>query len=340
MKDHQVDVIDLSKREFRQGVSSGGRVRQIIKILWRIWRKRKNVEVIYLTVSESVAGNLKDLFIYLLCLGQLGHMVIHLHGGAGFKRIMLAKGRVLRDLNAFFLRRLGGVIVLGKTHKDIYQGVVPEERIHIVPNFAEDSLFTSLERVDSKFLRPNPLRVLFLSNLLPGKGHDELVEAFLALDDETKSLVELHLAGAFESERQKQKFLARLAGVEKIRYHGTVADKQKKTLLDQAHVFCLPTYYPYEGQPISILEAYASGCAVITTDHSGIRDVFQDEVNGFQVAPRSVADLRLALKRAVAEPVRLRSMAATNLSIALASYRTSAYKNALVQIIHSVAGEG
>src|SRR5438309_10194867 len=112
-REHRVELIDLSKKDFRQGFSSGSRVKEILKILWGIWRKRKSANVIYLTVSESFGGNLKDLLIYLLCVSQLAHMVIHLHGGAGMKRIMLGKGTVLRRLNAFFLRRVGAVIVLG-----------------------------------------------------------------------------------------------------------------------------------------------------------------------------------------------------------------------------------
>jgi glycosyltransferase involved in cell wall biosynthesis len=63
-------------------------------------------------------------------------------------------------------------------------------------------------------------------------------------------------------------------------YHGDssaciiVDGPGKKNLFSEAHIFCLPTYYPYEGQPIAILEAFASGCVVITTNHSGISDFF------------------------------------------------------------------
>ena len=41
--------------------------------------------------------------------------------------------------------------------------------------------------------------------------------------------------------------------------------KEKEMLYQAAHVFVLPTRYPVESQPITILEALASGCAVITT---------------------------------------------------------------------------
>lgn len=336
--EHHVEVVDLSKKDFSQGFRSTTRLLQVARVLWRIWRRQRRADAIYLTVSQSFAGNLKDLCIYALCYRHLGRLVIHLHGGAGMRRIMLGNRAILRAINTHFLRRLGAVVVLGQSHVPIYEGAVPDGRIHVVPNCAEDGFFTNVERINDKFRLVNPLRILFLSNLLPGKGHDELIRAYLALDERTRAAVELDLAGGFESERHKNAFLRKVAGVNGIRYHGTVAGEQKRSLLDRAHVFCLPTYYPYEGQPISMLEAYASGCAVITTNHSGIRDVFRPEVNGLEVAQRSVADLRAALERAVVQPERLRQMASHNLQTALIKYRASEYKAALARIVSSVAG--
>ena len=337
--DIHADVIDLSKRQFRQGFDSFGRSAEVARILWRVWRRRRHADVIYLTVSESIAGNLKDLAIYLLCIRQLRRMAIHLHGGAGMKRLMASAGP-LRRLNATFLSRLGGVVILGPSHRAIYRGVVPEARLHVVPNFAEDSLFTTVERIDAKFRNPAPFRVLFLSNLLPGKGHLELLEAFAGLGAALQSQVELHFAGGFESDAQKDAFLSRIAVFRQIRYHGTVSGAAKVELFANAHLFCLPTYYPYEGQPISILEAYASGCAVVTTDHSGIPDVFADGVNGYRVERQSVSTLRAALERALADPEALRRMAVTNFQTAVTTFRADTYRQGVVRVLRSVAESG
>jgi glycosyltransferase involved in cell wall biosynthesis len=334
---HRVVLVDLSKGTFRQGVSSTSRIAEVAGILRRVWRGRRSADVIYLTVSESYAGNLKDVLIYAICYRQLSRMVIHLHGGAGMRRLMLGGNALVRRVNAFFLRRLGGVVVLGPTHVPIYRGIVPDDRIHVVPNFADDSLFTTPDCVAAKFER-RPLRLLFLSNLLPGKGHEELVEAFFALDADTRAAIEIDFAGGFETDEQQARFLAGIAGVENIRYHGTVIGERKRELFDRAHVFCLPTYYPYEGQPISILEAYAAGCAVISTDHSGIPDVFRGDVNGFLVSPRSVPELARAIARAVAETDRVRAMAMSNLEAARTRYRAADYQRSLMDIVGSLSG--
>ena len=38
-------------------------------------------------------------------------------------------------------------------------------------------------------------------------------------------------------------------------YHGVVRGAHKIEFLRRAHVFVLPTWYPWEGQPMSIIEA-------------------------------------------------------------------------------------
>ena len=65
--------------------------------------------------------------------------------------------------------------------------------------------------------------------------------------------------------------------------NGIVGGEQKKELLKKCYIFALPTRYPNEGQPISILEAMGNGMFIITTDHAGIPDIVKDGVNGIVI---------------------------------------------------------
>src|SRR6185369_8468194 len=289
-KRYCVDVVNLSKASFKQGVNSWARILEVLKILRHVWKSSSTADVIYFTVSQSLAGNAKDLLIYSICFSRLDRMIIHLHGGAGMRQLMRGSFGLTRRLNEFFLKRLAAIIVLGQRDTVVFAGAEHQKDMKIVPNFAEDFLFSHPEQIQAKFDHALPLRILFLSNLLPGKGYTELFESFAALSPLNREMIQIAFAGAFESEAQKIQFLSLIAPFPQLRYHGTVHGEQKRALFSDAHVFCLPTYYPYEGQPISILEAYAAGCAVITTDHSGIFDVFADGINGFAVEKRSVAD--------------------------------------------------
>lgn len=332
---YEVDVVDLSKDGFLQGFDSLRRAMQVFRIIARVARLQRRADVIYLTISESIAGNLKDLLLYLVCCPRLSRVLIHLHGGAGIRRILLGRRHPLRRPNEFFLRRLGGAIVLGARHAPLFQ-CMPPERVHIVPNFAQDELFTTEHAIALKFATTRPLRVLFLSNLLPGKGHEELLAAFRRTSATHGGALELDFAGGFESPAAELAFVSKLDGLAHARYHGVVKGAEKRALFHAAHIFCLPTYNPYEGQPISILEAYAAGCAVITTDHSGIGDIFSDGVNGLQVEIRSPESLSASLEAAIANPRGLAHMAATNLATASQRYRTSLFNARLLAIVASL----
>jgi glycosyltransferase involved in cell wall biosynthesis len=97
----------------------------------------------------------------------------------------------------------------------------------------------------------------------------------------------------------------------------------------------LPTQM-FEGQPISVLEAYASGCAVITTGQPGIRDVFSDGINGFEVPAASSAAIARSLAKCVACIDRLQQIAAGNRRTAGERYRPATFTTSLTKILESV----
>lgn len=338
---YKIDFINLSKNEFKQGVSSFKRCIQIFKILIEIFKIKKKANVIYMTPAESVAGNLKDILIYVLCYFQLKNMIIHLHGGAGMRNILSEKHPFLNAVNRFFLKKIGGVIVLGERLKSIYSDVIDQSKLHAVKNFADDEWFVDDSYVDKKFSKLNPLRILFLSNLLPGKGHEELLSALSLLSANEQKLVRIDFAGGFESLAAEEFFRHNVAKNEmmKINVHGTVRGVLKKDLLRDSHLFCLPTYYPYEGQPISILEAYASGCAVVTTNHSGIFDIFSPGVNGFEVKKRSPESIAAVIKISLEKPEMIISFSKFNLAQAKNKYRSMKHVNSIEKIISSVANK-
>ncbi len=72
-------------------------------------------------------------------------------------------------------------------------------------------------------------------------------------------------------------------------------------VFSQAQIVCLPTYYG-EGLPKSLLEAAASGCAIVATDIPGCREIVQQGITGWLVPPRDVPALADALRQAIEQP--------------------------------------
>lgn len=330
---HQIAVVNLSKQSFKEGIDSASRIFQVFNILKEVWQKRKEADVIYLTVSESLAGNVKDLLIYVLCFRDIHKMVIHLHGGS-IKKLLFDKMPAIFKLNKYFISRLAGVIILGKSHLDIFSGTIDRRKIYIVPNFAEDAFFVRPEDIKEKFTS-NPFRMLFMSNMIPKKGYNELINAFLDLDDNVKKQIRLDFAGSFDSEELKNVFLEKIKGLDQVRYHGIVKGNEKKRLFSKAHVFCLPTVY-FEGQPISILEAYASGCVVVTTVRGGIGDIFTNNINGFEIEAQSTDSIKSTIEKLLAEREHLHQIATFNHTTALEKYRTDIYSSRVETILKTV----
>jgi glycosyltransferase involved in cell wall biosynthesis len=217
----------------------------------------------------------------------LSKTILHLHGGAGMKKILNKKNTIFFSINYYFLKKINKVIVLSESLKSIYKDILPEKNLAIVENFSEDLFFSNLDSIEKKFTNNDKLKCLFLSNLLPGKGINELLDAYKLLDSDLQSNIILNIAGATEDKKITEKILEMEYLFPNFKYHNVVQGLTKKNLLEETHLFILPTYYEYEGQPISILEAYASGSAVATTNHSGIPDIFTGGENGYLIIGKS-----------------------------------------------------
>lgn len=234
----------------------------------------------------------------------------------------------LRRINSWFLRQMAGVIVLGDSHVSIYDKLVDLRRIHVVKNFAPDEAFIDDQDLENKLADLSVIRILFLSNLIPGKGYEDLLSAVDMINPEVKGRVSFDFAGGFESEAARVRFMKQIGNLNNVIYHGVVDGEEKRTLLQRADVFCLPSYLP-EGQPISILEAYAAGCAVMTTDCGGIFDIFTPEANGVVVETRSPSSIARSVERLINDADTLRRFARYNVEDARMNYRKNQHLHRL-----------
>lgn len=326
-----MDVVDLSVDSQHDGSISFRRIRAVLNVLRKVRAARKGVDVAYLTIAESIAGNLKDLLILWLLRDKVGRVVLHLHGGS-FRVAVLERSRLLKKWNEAFLSQVDKVVITGHSHKEIFCGIVASQRLAVVPNFALPQLFTTTDNIRRKFAGVECVRVLYVSGMDPRKGYGRLLDAYLALQPEIRARLRLDFAGRFDDPQEQEVFEARIATSEDISYHGVVNGERKRQLFAQAHVFCLPTGY-LEGQPLTILEAYASGCVVLTTPQPGILDVFVPGVNGQLISTEDPALLKENLAAIAAHPERSLAVALGNFDEAEKNYRADTFREKMIRIL-------
>lgn len=90
-----------------------------------------------------------------------------------------------------------------------------------------------------------------------------------------------------------------------MQYLGSLADV--RPALASCSVFVLPSYR--EGTPRTVLEAMATGRAVITSDAPGCRETVEDGKSGLLVAPRDTEALTAAMRRLISSPDEREAMA-------------------------------
>jgi glycosyltransferase involved in cell wall biosynthesis len=322
-KNNQVNVINLSKSELKSGTFSLSRFFDFFSIFYNVVKQNRNSESVYLTISESILGNLKDLIIYFLLGNNIKKTILHVHGGS-FKRHVLDKNNIVFKLNMFFLKKVCKIIVLGDSHKLMFDKNIFGDKMFSLPNFVQSDLFISSESIEEKFNSNCKIKILYLSNLIYEKGFDVLIEAFEKLDPLLSSKIELSFAGSFESTTDKELFKKRIVNYSNVFYHGIVYSEKKKALLSTSHILVLPSSF-LEGQPLCILEAYANACSVIATTPPGINDIFINEHNGLAININDSDDLKNKIEFLINNRYLIKNHGLTNLQEAKEKYTSDIF---------------
>jgi glycosyltransferase involved in cell wall biosynthesis len=193
----------------------------------------------------------------------------------------LFKRPVLRSMkNADVVFSLGGKLTeIIKTNR------IPSNKIIQIPIGLDDT-----------WIRTKPLTVnskrkfVFVGRYERRKGVEELSEVIkqLSLNEDFS----FEFIGGIPA---KRKIIS-----SNVHYHGSISDVQKiKNILSEADVLICPSYS--EGMPTVILEAMASGLAIIASNVGAVSEQV-DSSNGILIKPGDKADLKNAMVSFIKEP--------------------------------------
>lgn len=140
---------------------------------------------------------------------------------------------------------------------------------------------------------PDALVIGFVGRMTADKGLVELVDAFGELGGRCAQLYLLVVGDYDERDRPPARVRETIATDPRIKHVGF--SDEPAPFYAAMDVLALPSYR--EGCANVLLEASATGTAVVTTDVTGCRDAIAENVSGLMVPVQNVAALRDALER-------------------------------------------
>jgi glycosyltransferase involved in cell wall biosynthesis len=281
--------------------------------------------IIYITPGQTFFGVLKYALFIVTASALRKELIIHVHGNYLGKEYQSLKG-IKRVIFYFLVSRFTKGIVLSNSLKQNLTPFLKDKNIFSLPNFAQDYLYTK----DKKFVK-DELRIFYLSNLMKEKGIFCLLNALKNLE-KNNIIYKAKIAGNIDQKYSKE-ILNLFTELKNAEYIGIVNGDDKKNLLEWGNVFVLPTFYKMEGQPISILEAMATTNLVVTTNHAGISDVFQDKINGYFVEKNNKNSIEKILSYLAANKSELKKIAEYNKTFFLNNFTVDIFKKNLLEII-------
>lgn len=227
-------------------------------------------KIVYITIGQSFFGVMKYLPFIIVSKILNKKLVVHLHGNYLLDEYNRLKG-IKKSLFHKVISWFDYGIVLSESLRKNFEPFLKTENIFELNNFFENSLVVPEKELINK-KDYSTLKVVFLSNLIEEKGINILIEA-IEINKKKGINIDLKVAGNLVTEND----LSELFIKNEIDYKGGLYGEEKKNFLRDSNVFCLPTFYKMEGQPISILEAMALGNLILTTNHAGIADICKSE---------------------------------------------------------------
>jgi glycosyltransferase involved in cell wall biosynthesis len=292
--EHQMQFLNLAHgSEPAGGQLTLANIRRTVADCRAVWRAARGADIVH--VHSAVLATVTCVRAGLLALvGRLrgARTVVHAHGGKVQLWLVNRRARLIARLCLGFVDRVVAVSTAGGEALRAALG----DTVVLVDNGVDHERFRPTGAVHS------PPRVLYVGLLTDRKGVIDLLEASADL---TRRGVrhELWLVGGTPDEGRGAEAVVRSAAAaagDHVRLLGSRSPEQMPAAYQDADVFCLPSWW--EAMPLSVLEAMASGLAVVACDVGDVARAVVDGQTGFVIPPRDRRALTAALERVLADP--------------------------------------
>lgn len=260
-----VEVFDTSARTLQRGWRyHGRRIARSLGACWKLsWRPRSGGRTLYLPLSGGL-GAIYDLMVICVARARRYRLFLHHHAFSYITR----RSRWTALLMAIAGREATHICLCTVMAEQLRARYSAIARWEILSNAALIEPGGETARIP----RPGPIRLGFLSNLVPEKGLDTVIDLCRALRRAGYDVM-LSVAGPVQHPSAAALLEAARDNLgTAFDYRGPVYAADKTAFYRDVDVFLLPTRYANEAQPLVLMEALAAGVPVIATGRGCIAE--------------------------------------------------------------------
>jgi len=274
--------------------------------LQAIWcRFRYGLDTFYHVPTPGKTSALyRDWLVMLLCRPFYKRVILHWHAAGLAKWLETCTSIRARAFTYRLMKDIDLSIVLSRYNRADAEKLFPK-KIEIVnngiPDPCPDYERTLLPRRKARLEArrrllagetpaanpetdddPKIVNVLYLAHCTREKGaFDAMAAVALAnkklVEQQSPVYLRLTVTGNFVTAEDRAEFERLMNNGEVsgcVHYAGFVSGEQKEKLLRDADIFCFPTFYPNENQPVNLIEAMAFGLPILTTRWRSLPELF------------------------------------------------------------------
>ena len=290
--------------------------------------------VVYFTSSRSKFGFIKDFPLLILSRWLNKKIVNHLHG-ADFKQFYNKSG-TLKPFISYTYKGINTSIVLLDNMKNQYSNFPKMNKVTVSNCYSKEM------DVSERGITKKERQILFLSNLMSSKGILEFLDACNVLLKNNEE-IKVKIAGKLLADNYmnvktisksfyEKYYILKEIFQKRIEYLGIVNGDEKYRLLYESSIFVLPSYYPSEAYPISIIEAMRAGNAIVTTNHNYLPYIVK-ETNGIIIKSKSSEEIINSVEKLFGDNLELEKIQNNNMKEAKQKYSQDRYITEIKKII-------
>ncbi|MFT7343540.1 MAG: glycosyltransferase involved in cell wall biosynthesis [Lentimonas sp.] len=223
-------------------------------------------------------------------------IVVHTYHGNVFQGYFgKISSTIFKIIERWLARKTDGIVAISPQQENELSEkhqICKKEKIRVIPlgfdlsRFSENKEEKRILTREKYNLKDDDLAIAIIGRLAPVKNHVFFIDTVFKAAKITQKSLKVFVVGDGEERGNIEEIISKKTLPKNLEFVFTSWVKEMDVFNAGMDIICLTS--KNEGTPVSLIEAQASGVAVLSTDVGGVRDVVDHDKTGIIVPPNRI----------------------------------------------------